>query len=163
MRGDFVLYRAKGGDPFEWLISTVTKGPFIHSEIDMGDGTYIGEHGKGITRHPADYGRVKEGSAVLVTPRGDLELGLKWVEAMWREAVANHETHEYGYLDLVTDAARAFSPRYIILRLKPNDWDCSDFVTRYLNMAHAAGPLGALAANPEIVSPNDLARAFHVK
>jgi hypothetical protein len=171
MRGDFVLYRPLKFNLFEWLISTITKGNFIHSEIDLGQGMFIGEHGKGITRHAADLDRIADGSAILVSPFGktpteehhkNIEEGLAWVDSVWREAVANHETHEYGWMDLISGSLEAFGLHFV-LRIKVNDWDCSDFVTRYLNVAHAAGPLGGRAADPETVSPNDLARAFKVK
>jgi hypothetical protein len=165
MRGDFVLYRGSKTNPFEAAIMYFSKGPFCHTEIDMGDGTFIGEHGKGLTRHSSD--RV----GVLVSPFGriitnqqdaGIEAGLAWVEQMYAEDVKNNETHEYGWWDLISAAAK-FVGLHIILRLKVGDWDCSDFVTRYLVVAGAAGPLGTAAETPETVSPNDLGRAFNVK
>lgn len=156
MRGDFVLYRGSKTNAFEAAIMFLSKGPFCHCEIDMGDGTFIGEHGRGLTRHSSD--RV----GVLVTPHGDINKGLAWVEEVYAEAVKNHETHEYGWWDLISAGAK-FIGLHIILHLKVGDWDCSDFVTRALVVMGAAGPLGVQAKEPESVSPNDLARAFNVK
>jgi hypothetical protein len=162
MRGDFVLYRGSKTNPFEAAIMYFSKGPFCHTEIDMGDGTFIGEHGKGLTRHSSDRVGVLVGLQYGKVTSADVDRGLAWVEKMYAEDVKNNETHEYGWWDLISAAAK-FVGLHIILRLKVGDWDCSDFVTRYLVVAGAAGPLGAAAKEPETVSPNDLGRAFNIK
>ena len=98
---------------------------------------------------------------MFVAPKGELAKGLSWAEVQWAEAVKDHRTHEYSWKDIIMDAAK-FIGWHVVLKQPVGEWDCSDFVTRYLLAANAAGPLGELAKDPSTVSPNDLGRAFHV-
>lgn len=157
-KGDFVLYRGSSRDPFEAIIMEFTHGPFCHVELDMGDGNFLGEHSTGLTLHPDDTGR----SIVFVTPKGDITAGLAWADAMWQEAKKDPSSHVYSWTDIVMDGLRAIGIGLVLGQPK-GEWDCSDFITRYLIVAGAAGPLGALAKDPSTVSPNDLARAFNIK
>ena len=161
MRGDFVLYQSKPGSIADWLVARFTYGPYVHAAVDMGDGTFVAELTQsGLTRHPANG---KDRSLVFVHPRGNLEVGLAWVEDQLAAAGKDPErteSHEYGWVDIVVDAAKVLGFKLILRR--ETEWDCSDFVTRYLVAAGAAGPLGKAARDPQTVSPNDLARAFGV-
>lgn len=157
MLGDLVLYKSDGsiGD---WFISNFTDGPFTHVEIDMGNNICIGEHGSGLWRGNCDWGRPH----IFVTPLHVVsQAGLQWVMTQYEQELANGSAHPYGWLDIASEALKIMGQR-IILRQK-GAWDCSDFATRYLIAAGAAAPLGKLATTPELVSPNDLARAFGVK
>lgn len=163
MRGDFVLYEKKPHDLADWLVSWGTKGRFVHVEIDLGDGTFIGEHGKGLISHPQDAGR----GCIFVSPKSNsatgIEKGLAWVETVKAEQEASHgKAHEYGWLDIVSDAFKTLGANVILG--KPGEWDCSHFVALYLQIAGADAPLQSqgLMKHPETISPNDLARAFGV-
>lgn len=161
MRGDFVLYKAQPGNFANWLISNFTNGPFVHVEIDLGDGTFVGEHGTGIVVHKAD-GRK---DLVLVTPKSKdgqagIDAGMRWIEGVIDEERKNPHAHEYGWLDIAADTFKLFGQK-VILREK-GEWDCSHFVALYLHIANADAPLGHLMQTPETISPNDLARAYGV-
>jgi len=161
MRGDFVLYQAKKGNLADWLVSRFTNGQFVHVEIDLGDGTFVGEHGTGILVHPADNS-VKADFVTPVSKDGQagIEAGMRWVEGVIEEERKNPQAHEYGWLDITADVFKVFGQK-VILR-KKGEWDCSHFVAMYLHIANADGPLGHLMASPETISPNDLARAYGV-
>jgi hypothetical protein len=164
MRGDFVLYEKKPNDLADAVVSWGSGGgKFVHVEIDLGDGTFIGEHGKGLISHPRDAGR----GAVFVSPKSNsatgIEKGLAWVQFVKAEQEKSHgEAHEYGWLDIAADAFKTLGVT-VILR-KEGEWDCSHFVALYLRVAGADAPLVALGLmkNPETISPNDLAKAFGV-
>lgn len=156
MRGDLILYEAVAGVPFDWLIAHFTHGKFAHVEIDLGDGTMVSEHGNGLTRSNLDSKRPH----VLVHPKGNIEAGIAWVSRELLAAQKDGEVHEYGWLDIFTEAVKVLGGKLTVGA--EGQWDCSDFATRYLLAADAAGPLGDAAANPGSVSPNDLARAFGV-
>lgn len=159
MRGDIVFYKAKKGDFADWLISHFTNGPFVHVEIDLGDGMFIGEHGGGIEVHGQD---IFEPDA-FITPKvkvasADLNVGMNFVTRVANEDMKDPKSHRYGWLDIASDVLKIIGAKTILRR--EGQWDCSHFVTLYLIAAHAEGPLGVQAKNPETVSPNDLARAF---
>lgn len=157
MRGDFVLYKPAPSDPVGWVIDHFTSGPYDHVEIDLGNGMFVGEHGKGLTVHTQD---IKKPAAAFVTPKGDIEKGLEFVNLCIKEEASNPHAHEYGWLDIISDSLKIMGSTLILRR--DGSWDCSHFVTLYLIAASAAAPLGPLVKHPETVSPNDLARAFGV-
>lgn len=148
MRGDIVLVKSQGLW-YQRIIEWATHGPYVHCEIDLGDGKFIGAHDAGITI----IGSATGPRYVYVTTSlnlDDIEAGLRW--AMM------HEGDRYGWSDIFDDANKVLGvPVYLGI----DHWmDCSDFVTRYLIAAKCAGPLGALADHPETVTPNDLARVY---
>lgn len=150
MRGDVVLFLSSGA-PHDRLIAWGTKGPFVHVEIDLGNEEFIGEHPNGIVR----YRGIRPKSTASFTPpasQADIELGLKWAEMQVGK--------KYGWGDIFSEGLKVLGLAFSFSI--PNQWDCSDFVTRYLKVARAAGPLGDAAENPGTVSPNDLARAYQV-
>lgn len=159
MRGDFTLYKARWWNPAEWLISHFTNGPYIHCEIDLGDGWRVGEHGVGIFVHKEDLA-----DPVFVTPKSrigqqGIEDGLAWVnDVILEQQQSGGKAHRYGWTDIIADILKLIGQK---IALKDDGhWDCSHFVTRYLIHAQAEQPLGILAKDPATVSPNDLARAF---
>jgi len=159
MRGDFVLYQAKKGDPIDWVISWFTKGPYVHCEIDLGNGNFVGEHGTGITVHPRD---IEIPGAYIhvdsINGQAGIDKGMRWVDAVIAEDEKDHTSHTYGWRDIVLDVLQVLGRK--ITFQKKGSWDCSHFVVLYLIEAGAAGPLGSMANAPETVSPNDLARAY---
>lgn len=161
MRGDLVFYRAKKGDFADWLISHFTNGPFVHVEIDLGDGQFIGEHGAGIEVHPQDI----IDPTLFVTPKSTLgedgiRQGMDFVVRVANEDMKDPHSHRYGWFDIVSDVLKIMGSK-IILR-KEGRWDCSHFAALYLIAAHADKPLGITAKTPETISPNDLARDFGI-
>lgn len=148
-RGDVILFMS-GGSWFDRLQTFFTRGPFTHSEIDLGNGYSIGAQQKGINKHPFSAGR----NVLVFTPpfhdKEDMEAALVWAEAQAGK--------EYGYLDIVSNAFKILG---IPLEIgQAGHWDCSDFVTRYLVLAGAADKMGDMASDPTLVSPNDIARAY---
>lgn len=155
MRGDVVLYKT-GGSWMDGLIERFTSGPYVHVEIDLGNGQFIGAHNKvgdsGIVMHGGYPGR---NTATFTPPASssDIEYGLSWA--------IKQVGKEYGWFDIISNGIKIVG---IPLEMgQPGHWDCSDFVTRYLLVARAATPLGKLAENPGLVSPNDIARAYGIK
>lgn len=151
MRGDIILYKSSGsvGDR---IIASATHGPFVHCEIDLGNGKTIGARYDGIKVHPEFVGR----GEARITPKADkedIEFALAWAEKQVGK--------KYGWLDIASNGLKIIGIPFELG--KPDTWDCSDFCTRYLTIAHADGPLGDLAGDPGLVSPNDLARAFGAK
>jgi hypothetical protein len=160
MRGDFVLYEAKPGSLPDWLVARFTGGPYVHVEIDLGNGLFVGEHGAGITVHKIDAGRGSAFVTPVSTEPGGIEAGMQWVEKVIEEQQKNPASHTYGWLDIAVDVAKIVGAKLTFQ--KSGAWDCSHFVALYLQVAFAAGPLGKLLDSPESISPNDLARAFGV-
>lgn len=151
MRGDIVLFKSSGS-LFDRLIQWATKGPYVHVEIDLGDGKLIGAHNEGITVSQGNRGR----HTVSFRPPAsdlDLEYGCKWAELQAGK--------QYGWLDIISNGIKVLG---IPLEVgTPGRWDCSDYATRYLVVARADRPLGSKANDPGLVSPNDIARAYGVK
>lgn len=158
-RGDVVLFETSGSLT-DLIISTATKGPYTHSEIDLGNGEMIGSQAGGLTRHKDTPGR----NVVLFRPptsQANIEAGLAWVEHAWSEQVKSKgAAHTYGWMDWISDFFKMIG--HPLVFSKPGQWDCSEFVTRYLIAAEAEGPLGSQADDPVLISPNDLARAYGI-
>lgn len=161
MRGDIIMYAGKKWNPVDVAIMQATKGPWTHCEIDLGDGSYVGEHGKGITVHPQDF-RIDSAIIRPVSKLGKagIEAGMQWVEKVIAEAVKNKHTHEYGWLDIVDDAFKVLHRRVLLHR--DGHWDCSHFCALYLQVAGADAELGGYDQYKYYtVSPNDLMRLFY--
>jgi hypothetical protein len=152
VRGDVILFK-KTNNPVDWAIATGTGGPYVHTEIDLGNGQLIGAHFTGIVLYngvpaPDNTSRFSPPAS----PQ-DLEYGLAWA--------IQQVGKQYGWSDIASNVLKLCGLR--IEFSEPGHWDCSDFVTRYLTVARAASPLGKLSEDPGLVSPNDLARAFNVR
>lgn len=150
MRGDLILFKSDGsfGDN---LIAWGTHGPFVHVEIDEGNGQWLGANANGITESLA----TAASWVIPVASYTDLAFigeGLAWA----RRQIGK----PYGYIDIFDDSLKFFG--IPITLVDPRSLDCSDYAARYLVVAHAAGPLGDLAQYPQSVSPNDLARSYKV-
>jgi hypothetical protein len=150
MRGDLLLYTSSGSLS-DRIIAWATHGPFVHVEIDLEDGNAIGALSTGITIHPYLRGQGRVEVPIGATEK-DREYGLLWA--------LQQVNKQYGWVDIISNGLKILGIPFDIG--ETDHWDCSDFVTRYLLAARAAGPLGRLADNPGLVSPNDIARAFGV-
>jgi hypothetical protein len=149
MLGDVVLFKSSGS----WsdrLIEWATHGPYTHVGIDFGGNRYLWADKDGLKIHTGLGGRDTKS---FRPPGTDIQAAIKWA--------GDQAGKEYGWLDIVSNSLRLVGlPVYIGT---PGHWDCSDFVTRYLIVAEAEGPLGVKADDPELVSPNDIARAYGIK
>lgn len=152
MRGDILLY--KGGQSIaDRLICWRTHGPFVHVEVELGDGTAIGSHWRtGVTRHPVDYSNSVHYS--LDTSSDRIEAGIAWL--------LSHVGDPYGIVDILDQIFTLVIPRSPIAFLSQrHGFDCSDLVARYVEIAGGLN-LGLFADTPNLVTPNDLARAAHL-
>jgi len=150
MRGDVVLFKSNGSFA-DRLISWGTHGPYVHVEIDLGNGKFLGSQEKGVNIHGFETGRDTEVFSPKVS-KTNLELGLAWA--------IRQVNDPYSYLDNVADALGFLGWRVILGQ--QGTYNCSNFVAHYLVAAEAEEPLGKLADSLETISPNDLARAFGI-
>jgi hypothetical protein len=151
MLGDVVLFKSDGS----WsdkLIEWGTHGPYTHVGIDFGGGHYLWADRDGIKIHTGLGGR-KTWSFRPVALQVDLNAAIKWA--------GDQAGKEYGWADIASNGLKLIGLGFNIGT--PGHWDCSDFVTRYLIIAEAEAPLGVLANDPGLVSPNDIARAYGIK
>src|SRR5216684_4276800 len=150
MRGDVVLFKSNGSFT-DRLISWGTHGPYVHVEIDLGNGKFLGSQEKGVNIHGFEKGRDTEVFSPKVS-KTNLELGLAWATRQVNDP--------YSYLDNVADALGFLGWRVILGQ--QGTYNCSNFVAHYLVAAEAEEPLGKLADSLETISRNDLARAFGI-
>ena len=153
--GDLRFYHSDGS-PADAAIALT--GPFVHVEIDLGDGTAIGELLTGLQHYalPSEPpGRVVAFPTSDHTGAAPLANALAWAQA----EAAQHLG--YGWAD-VADAALAFLDPGAPFVAQARAYDCSDFCTRFL--LHAGVPLpAAIASEPHTVTPSALAAALGVK
>ena len=157
--GDVLLFEEKSfgtGDIFGDLVVEFTHGPFVHSEVQTDDTHSIGEIELGLEAHPIP---TTYKSVVTIPIQGAIETGLAWVGG--QNLAALQHKRPYGFASL---ANAAFKMLHLPLRIAiPNEWDCSEFVTLYLEQARAVPPtLAALLSDRSAISPNDIARAFGI-
>ena len=150
MRGD-LLFWTSDGSPVSRLISVVTRGPFVHVSVDMGDGTDISAH--------AEDG-VKE--RVVVGYQGLTH----WSPQVSEEAIdrgidflKGEIGDKYGFCNILNAGLAALHLPYRVTRL--DRYDCSSLVTRYLTEI-GVDLKDELGEEPDSVSPNDLARSLGV-
>ena len=156
MYGDVRFYFSSGSIPDEAIVAA-TGGPFVHVDIDIGDGECVGALSQGIVKASINpEAKVAIWRAQAVLARQDLTNAETWALAQ--------VGHAYGWLDLantgVADIFRrvtgqTFAP-YVGVK---GAWDCSAFATKFLQIADyfAVGNL-----TPAQTSPVDLANALGV-
>ncbi len=147
MRGDLLFYQPHA--LIGHLIAKATNGPYCHVAIDQGDGTNLAADWSGIRI----YTDPRTATATHLPTFADIEAGFAWLN--------QQVGRKYGLLDVLDIGARLLlhSSFYVA---QPGNYDCSDLATRYLIEAGLADWLGPLAQEPHLVSPNDLARRFHL-
>lgn len=149
MRGDILLYHNDGSLPGN-LIAFATHGPFIHAEVDMGDGSSIGALTRGVVEYvPTASARKRAVVVPLNRPSSCIEHGLAWLHMQVGGS--------YGWVDIFNQALLWLKLPKLFFFI-PGTYDCSDLVARYVEIAGGLN-LGNLAETPELCSPNDLARA----
>ncbi len=148
-RGDLVLYRSSGRW-YERLITLATHGPFVHVAIVVDPRTVIAARTRGIGYEdapPEDEQHVTLSLAGRTDAAG-IEQGLTWARAQAGRA--------YGWSDIVYQALKALWPQNPLRLSVAGQYDCSDFVCRYLLQAGVALP--PAFDDPSTITPNDLAR-----
>jgi hypothetical protein len=145
VRGDILLFTATSSLA-DRLIAYFTQGPFVHVEVDLGDGTSIGAHRDGVKLHPL----AAETAFRRVSPRtaARIELGIHFLQGELGNG--------YGFIDIINQVLKVLrSPVFLAAR---DQYDCSDLVARYILVTDAL-ELGELGEEPHMVTPNDIARA----
>jgi uncharacterized protein YycO len=149
MRGDIILYRSHG-TWYENLIVKMTHGPYVHVGIDCGNGKVVAALSKGIAYSP--YVASPQTTCVPLVPAFATAQGVG--EALvWAETKVGKK---YGWLDIVYQAVKVFAPNNPFQLVQKDHYDCSDFVTRYLEQAHVKIPENY--QDPYANTPNDIGR-----
>jgi len=148
MRGDVLFFKG-GGGLADRLISWRTRGRYTHVEVDLGDGTAIGAVRRGVTRHPIDLSNPRIHAFSPQTTRERIETGIVFLQ----EAVGDR----YSWGDILNQVLTLlpFAP---VVFAERHAFDCSDLVGHYLEIAGGVD-VSSLEQTPQLVTPNDLARA----
>lgn len=145
MKGDVLFYMGKPDSIICDLIRWRTAGPFVHVEVDMGDGTAIGALTKGVSRHPL-IPTAYIFKTSQKTDDSNIEQGLRFL--------VSEVNSEYGWNDILD----AVLPSWWRLIVKDKDaFDCSHLVAKYLIIANAVKFPQFVIDRIQSVSPNDLA------
>lgn len=146
MRGDLLFFPSSGSLP-DRIIASVTRGPFVHVAVDLGDGTDISAQPiGGVKVRPTIHSKPLTRLAI----RGDIERGITFLQG--------ELGNPYGYCNVLNAGLQRLGLPYRVSRL--DRYDCSSLVARYLERVGIF--LGDLSEEPDSVSPNDLARALGV-
>jgi cell wall-associated NlpC family hydrolase len=150
VRGDILLYPSQG-HWWEWFITTLTRGPYVHVSVDLGDGSNIAAHPSGVSRDWTgdDSWLTRVSVNTLTTDAQAVERGIKFLEAQLGKP--------YSWLDIVSAGLHAVGIPLFIGAV--GHFDCSALVAAYLDLIT---PTDFTPVN-DIISPNDIARALHVQ
>lgn len=130
-----------------------THGPYVHVEVDVGNGKSVAALTHGIVLHDAPTGdRVVAvpTSAKLTNPQR-LKLAILFAKY--------HVGKEYGWLDIINQAWSILFP-YGPFLVRSDHLDCSDLTASFLWIA--GYPLPSRDIVTSLVSPNDIARSLSV-
>lgn len=149
-KGDLLYYTGTPGSPVCNLIIWRTHGPFVHVEVDMGDGTAVGALTSGVNRHPLVPTLFRCPLSARGVSEASIDDGLAYLEAI----VEAHDA--YGWTDIVAAAL----PRWWRLLIDDTHaYDCSHLAFTYaLRVGGIKKPPTWALSDPQAVSPNDLAR-----
>ena len=149
MRGDLLLMKS-GGTPRDRLVAWATGGPFVHVEVDLGDGVTIGSHSEdGVSYRPWRFPE-----RVIVIPLSErvpaekIETGIAWL----------HEQlgHPFSWASM----ADFIMPEWLATTVwgRKAVYNCANLVAHYLAITGGLDlPYGKRP--PVTLSPNDIARA----
>lgn len=146
-RGDLLFYTADGS-LVSRLISWRTRGPYVHVEVDVGDGYSIGAHlYSGVAKFKTGWPAARF-SLRQHTSAQQIDEGVAWLVTRLGSS--------YSLFDIAT----FFVPRryWRIFVTEEHSYDCSHLVTEYLERTGGVN-LDQLPDDPSLISPNDLARA----
>ena len=149
-RGNVLLYKSSG-KWYERLICYATSGLYCHVAIALSADTVIEATGKGIARNMLQSGRGVTAIDLTkyATPER-IEQALAWAEMQVGK--------RYGWVDIMSQAIKFLTPNNKLRIGAENQWDCSDYCTRYIQ--HAGIILPDSFSDPYANTPNDLARVF---
>jgi hypothetical protein len=148
MRGDILLYSSDGSLRSR-AVSWWTRGPFVHSEVDLGDGTAVGVTiEEGIARHALNPRRMIAYPLHRYAPPERIEDGIAW---------------------LLQQVGGGYSWSAIFDHVLPVAWttalvgrqslySCSSLIAHYLDITGGL-IIPHRPRKPFVVSPNDIARA----
>jgi hypothetical protein len=143
MRGDLLLFPRRPGHLVDWAIAAATHGPYCHVAIDLGGGTILQATHEGV--HLSDLPTDRRYARLSPAPGANVGRGL--------QEVLRFKGDRYGWFDILSQAFK-FCGLDINLG-KSRTVDCSHLAALYC-LASGALDLGDL--EPQMVSPNDLAR-----
>ena len=152
VRGQVLLFRSSG-KWYENLICQATSGPYCHVEIVLDPTHIIGAHSReGIVIstppiNPNTYTAID--ITPYTTPQG-IEKGLAWAAKQYGKS--------YGWSDITFQALKFLAPNNPFRFGIEGHWDCSDYVTRYLQQAGV--PMPQDFDIPYTMTPNDIGRVF---
>lgn len=170
-RGDLLFYRTQG-TVLDDVIRAATGGPFVHVEVDAGDGTSYGAQSSGIGHY-----RRLSGAHLAAWPTSAhvspiaLNRLLAWAAMQVGRPYGWLDCLDGGLHDVVTglptalplglpDLLRGVLVAAPILTI-PGAWDCSSFAVRCLTVAGYTLPEG-MSQTPDDVTPEALARVLGV-
>jgi uncharacterized protein YycO len=148
MRGDILLFYSSGKLP-DRFVAWASKGPFVHVAVDMGNGTNIAAHprGVGMELNPSENVIVRVPVAKGVDPHVLAE-AITWLH--------DQVGKPYGWFQILDYGLGVLGlPVYFFVK---GHNDCSTLVAKYLCRINPDDCFD----EPDLISPNDLARRFHV-
>jgi hypothetical protein len=154
--GQLLLWRASPHpDFFARLIVWAEHAPYIHASIVVERQHQIEATNRGIQITRVTMSEVIQNADIVevaqYTESADsIDFALSWAKTK----VGLH----YGYADIVYQAVKFLWPNNPLRIGVKNEWDCSDFATRYLLQAGVHLPEDF--QDPYSMSPNDLGRLF---
>ncbi len=149
MRGDLLLYKS-GGSFRDRVVVWFTRGPFVHAEVDLGDGTSIGARSEdGVSHHKRDlFDRVIEVSVQERTSQDRIEAGIEWL--------MGHVGEPFSWASILDHALPQRLSSWLFGRRSL--YSCGNLIANYLTITGAFDlPYGKNP--PMIISPNDIAKA----
>lgn len=149
-KGDIILYKTDGNkwNLAERAIVFFSRGPFVHVSVDCGDGTNIAAHPRGITRENNPI------AGYVLVPTSRKACADSFHDAWYY--LERQVGKRYGWLQIV-DYAFGILGLPIYFFAKDHN-DCSTLVAKYLCRLNP----DYCFDNPDLISPNDLARFFKV-
>jgi hypothetical protein len=149
MRGDILLLKS-GGGARDRLVAFCTGGPYVHVDVDLGDGRMIGSHLKdGVAYRPVEF--PERTSVISLGGRASaerIEEGVAWMLA--------RRGHRFSWASM----ADFIMPETWVTFLwgRQSIYNCANLVARYLQITGGLDlPYGKRP--PMILTPNDIARA----
>lgn len=151
--GDLVFYAGRRHRWYERLIQWQTGGPYVHVEIVRSAVESVGAiASRGVERHPLPLGGDVAATAAECEP-WRLRKALRWLDAQVGD--------RYGWYAIGDDVLHAAVPWWRVFLAAQRSYDCSQLAAVFLGIAGYPLPT-ALLTEPELTSPNDLARAVGV-
>lgn len=149
MRGDILLMKS-GGSARDRVVALFSRGPFVHVEVDLGDGTTIGSHAEdGVSYRPWRFA-----DRIVTIPMRDrapaerIEAGIQWMQAQLG--------HQFSWASIADQALPESLSTFLLGR--ESIYNCANLVARYVEITGGLD-LSVGKRPPMILSPNDIARA----